>query len=87
MGCVDPKGCPADTPCLECGFKKHWSNSLRKELLDADGELKPGVNPVWLQEVQWERYKTEKNAGEKQTLRNDRTGCSPHTALLCCMCC
>ena len=74
MGCVDPGGCEADEKCHKCGFKSLWSQGLRKKLISSDGELLPGVSPVWLQEVQWRRYKTEKGAGEKQTMRNDRSG-------------
>jgi hypothetical protein len=74
MGCVDPGGCDSDHKCNKCGFKRLWSPGLRKKLVSSAGDLLPSVNPVWLQEVQWERYKTEKAAGEKQTLRNDRSG-------------
>ena len=50
MGCVDPGGCEADCKCCKdsCGFKGLWSKGLREKLIDSDGELKPGVNPVWL---------------------------------------
>ena len=74
MGCIDPSGCEADEKCSKCGFKALWSEGLRKKLVSSTGDLLPGVNPVWLREVHWERYKTEKKANEKQTLRNDRSG-------------
>lgn len=76
MRCVDPGGCEADGKCCKdsCGFKGLWSKGLREKLVGPDGELKPGVNPVWLQHIEWERYKTEKKEGEKQRLRNNRSG-------------
>ena len=74
MGCIDPGGCEHDTPCSRCGFKQMWPQGLRPELVGNDGELKEGANPVWLKQVQWSRYKTEKDADGKQTMRGDRTG-------------
>lgn len=79
MCCIDPSGCKASERCQQCGFQSIWSGGLRKELLDAEGDLKQGISPVWLKEVQWERFKTEKPAAgststEKETLRSDRAG-------------
>ena len=46
--------------CAACGFQKIWSQGLRVELVQPDGALRPDVNPVWLKEVKWFRYKTAK---------------------------
>ena len=51
MGCIDPGGCQKDTPCKKCGFGQFWSRGLRHELVDKNGDLKPGVNAVWLTQV------------------------------------
>ena len=74
MGCIDPGGCGHDTPCDTCGFKSVWSQGLRPELLDDNGDLQDGVNPAWLAEVKWSRYKTETDSDDKKTLRGERTG-------------
>jgi hypothetical protein len=50
--------------CESCGVKKVWSQGLRKELVEGTG-LKPGVHPVWLKEIQWERYKTAKDTASR----------------------
>ena len=46
--------------CSKCGFKEVWSQGLRKTLVTDDNELDPSVNPVWLKERRWWRYKTSK---------------------------
>jgi hypothetical protein len=80
MGCIDPKGCRAKDRCDHCRFQKIWSQGLRQELLIEDNNLKEGVSPAWLQEIEWERFKTEKlpegssEASQKETLRSDRVG-------------
>ena len=81
MGCIDPKGCEHDVPCSCGGFKQIWSGGLRPTLChdqdDPDDgiatKLNGDVNPVWLSEMKWTRYKTEKGT-EKETLRNECTG-------------
>jgi len=69
--------------CGSCGFKKIWSDGLRKMLVDKDGNLKAGVHPVWLKTVQWWRYKTsapsnsvsvDDSNSEKETLKQHRQG-------------
>eukprot|EP00966_Prymnesium_polylepis_P189901 4400550-Prymnesium_polylepis.1 len=54
--------------CGDCGVKKLWSQGLRKDLVDASGKLKPGVDKVrlppspprplphlvWLTPMKWE---------------------------------
>ena len=74
MGCIDPGGCGHDTPCDTCGFKSVWSQGLRPELLDDNGDLQDGVNPAWLAEVKWSRYKTETDSDGKKALRGERIG-------------
>ena len=80
MGCIDPSGCNKKEHCTsdKCGFKQIWSNGLRQELLDAQGDLKPGMSPAWLKTMKWERFKTEKppegSTDQKETLRSDRHG-------------
>ena len=44
--------------CSGCRFQQLWSKGLRKELLDAYGKLKPGVDKVWLTKIKWERIKS-----------------------------
>ena len=52
MGCILPGGCEQDTPCSkQCGFGQFWSRGLRAELVASDGDIKPGVNSVWLKQV------------------------------------
>ena len=49
--------------CARCGFKKVWSQGLRRKLVDVMGnvgQLKPGVHPVWLKRIRWWRFKTSK---------------------------
>ena len=68
--------------CDACGFKKIWSEGLRKQLLREDGQLKMGVNPVWLKEVTWSRYKTVKETAssaanedaDKEEMKQQRRG-------------
>ena len=80
MGCIDPSGCSKEERCTssKCGFKQIWSCGLRQELLDSEGNLKPGVSPAWLKTIKWERFKTEKpppgSDDQKETLRSDRHG-------------
>ena len=78
MGCIDPSGCRECDRCNQCGFRQIWSAGLRQRLVDDQGELKPGINPIWLQTIKWDRFKTEKPAegssDQKETLRSDRQG-------------
>ena len=81
MGCIDPAGCKnIDSedyaPCAkpECGFKHLWSEGLRKETIDKDGNLMPDAHPIWLREVSWSRYKTATDTDGKKTLRSEVKG-------------
>jgi hypothetical protein len=74
MGCIDPGGCDHDTPCSSCGFHTIWSKGLRPKIIDDAGELQQDVNPVWLTEIKWSRYKTETDSEGKTTLRAERQG-------------
>lgn len=44
--------------CDRCGFGVMWSKGYRKEVVDACGKLRPGVSPLWLQQIRWNRIKT-----------------------------
>lgn len=44
--------------CDRCGFGVMWSKGYRKEVVDAYGKLRPGVSPLWLQQIRWDRIKT-----------------------------
>lgn len=69
--------------CDSCGFKRIWSSGLREKLVDKEGNLKSGIHPVWLKEVQWWRYKTsapsnsvavDDTNADKETLKQHRKG-------------
>ena len=78
MGCIDPAGAENHEPGCHgrlCGFQHIWSKGLRQELVDNEGQLKEGVNPIWLQEMKWDRFKTNDSSNvEKETLMNERSG-------------
>ena len=51
--------CVAGT-CTQCGFRKMWSQGLRKSLIDSSGNLKPGIDKVWLTNIKYERLSSSK---------------------------
>eukprot|EP00966_Prymnesium_polylepis_P035200 818159-Prymnesium_polylepis.1 len=52
--------------CKKCGFQQLWSLGLRKQLVDAYGKLRPGVDKVWLTKIKWERIKSGDAPGTGQ---------------------
>ena len=74
----------ADAKCIrqECpncpNFHRMWSaptTGLRCELVDPHGSLKPGVSPVWSQQLQWSRIKSGGDGSSKEDdLRQKREG-------------
>lgn len=61
--------------CLKCGFSQLWSRSLKKDLVDARGELKAGVSKVWVQDIEWSRIKTGGDGSSSEDeLRQHRSG-------------
>lgn len=44
--------------CSQCGFDKLWSARLRKDIVDAYGKPRAGVDKIWLTHIKWERMKS-----------------------------
>lgn len=75
MPCIDNGG-PGGS-CKKCGFgKKCWSAGLRRELVTPAGDLRRGVHPVWLTEMEWSKYQSSKtdDKGEREDLHKDCSG-------------
>jgi len=75
MSCIDNGG-PGGS-CKKCGFgKKCWSTGLRRELVTPAGDLRRGVHPVWLTEMEWSKYQSSKtdDKGEREDLHKDCSG-------------
>jgi len=53
---ADRKACCTDGACGQCGFKRLWSNGVRKNLFTPAGKLRQGVDKVWGLRVYWSYY-------------------------------
>lgn len=61
--------------CERCGFAKLWSSGVRKEILDADGNLRANSSQIWRQELQWHRIRTGGDGSNSEDdLRQTREG-------------
>ena len=71
--------------CTRCGFKKIWSQGLRRKLVDVMGnvgKLKPGVHPVWLKRLRWWRFKTAKASPSDAVCDASNTAGAPMLSIL-----
>lgn len=79
-GCVDTaKPACVHSTCAKCGFKVLW-RPVRKTLVDAYGQLRPGMPAAWQTRVRYEVLKSGSSApsdgsasDEKDTLRERKT--------------